>query len=215
MAELKGVGADAEIVTNAAGGSQSKTLYGFHLIDREALLTLAEVMQYGASRYDRDNWRKIPAEEHMNHMLIHALAHMEGDRQDDHLGHMFCRAMMFFACAKAEERAAQKPTPGIIAVDFDGCLCKNAWPNIGAPNTAVIEELKRRRSAGCRLILWTCRENSALEAAIAWCAEHGLEFDAVNSNLPDQNKLYGNDSRKVGADEYWDDKAVSVIAEGG
>ena len=46
-------------------------------------------MQYGASRYERDNWRKIPAEEHFNHMMIHALAYLSGDTQDDHLGHCF------------------------------------------------------------------------------------------------------------------------------
>lgn len=27
----------------------------------------------------------------------------------------------------------------IIAVDFDGTLCENAWPNIGAPKEAVID----------------------------------------------------------------------------
>lgn len=105
MAELKGVSADAEIVTNEHGGKQSKTEYGFHLMDAGAILKLAEVLQYGASRYARDNWRKIPSEEHFNHMMIHYYAWLMGDRQDDHLGHFFCRAMMLFATGKAEEAA--------------------------------------------------------------------------------------------------------------
>ena len=25
-----------------------------------------------------------------------------------------------------------------IAIDFDGCLCENAWPEIGAPHWDVI-----------------------------------------------------------------------------
>lgn len=115
MSELKGLSPDAEIVINTQGGKQSKVEYGFHLCDYDALFALAEVLQYGASRYERDNWRKIPAEEHFNHMLIHALAYLSGDTQDDHLGHMFCRAMMFYATAKAEEtdRTAtpDKPEP--------------------------------------------------------------------------------------------------------
>jgi hypothetical protein len=70
---------------------------------RKALLALAHVLQVGADKYARDNWRKIPAEEHFNHMIIHALAWLKGDTQDDHLGHMLCRAMMMYATGKTEE----------------------------------------------------------------------------------------------------------------
>lgn len=38
----------------------------------------------------------------------------------------------------------------------------------------------------------------------------GLHFDAVNDSLPSWKKFYGNDTRKVGATEYWDDKAYRV-----
>ena len=111
MAEiLKGVSPNAEIVVNEHGGKQSKTAYGFHLIDPDAILSLAEVLQYGASRYERDNWRKIPSKEHFNHMMIHYYAWLKGDTTDDHLGHFFCRAMMLYATGKAEE-AKDKPEP--------------------------------------------------------------------------------------------------------
>ena len=39
---------------------------------------------------------------------------------------------------------------------------------------------------------------------------HGLTFDTPTRNLPEQNELYGNDSRKIGADYYVDDKAISL-----
>lgn len=42
------------------------------------------------------------------------------------------------------------------------------------------------------------------------CKSWGLEFDAVNENLPQLIELYGIDSRKICADEYWDDKSVMV-----
>lgn len=100
----------------------------------------------------------------------------------------------------------------IIAVDFDGCLCANAWPEIGAPNLDAIASLLQRQDKGDKLILWTCREGKALQDAVEWCARYGLKFDAVNENLPAMNEMYGNDSRKIGADEYWDDKAVNVKA---
>lgn len=100
-APIKGVSPDAPIVTNEQGGMQSKTEYAFHLIDTDAILALAEVLQIGANKYARDNWRNIPSEEHFNHMLIHYYAWLKGDTSDDHLGHMFCRAMMLYATGKA------------------------------------------------------------------------------------------------------------------
>lgn len=98
----------------------------------------------------------------------------------------------------------------IIAVDFDGCICSGAWPGIGDPNTPLINALKDFREHGHKVILWTCREGKFLEEALAWCSEHGLEFDAVNANLEEMNALYGNDCRKIGADIYIDDKAVNI-----
>lgn len=98
----------------------------------------------------------------------------------------------------------------VIAIDFDGCLCVNNWPYIGAPNWAVIERAKQEQQNGAKLILWTCREGDALDRAVEACAEWGLYFDAVNENLPERIAQYDNDPRKVGADEYWDDKAVRV-----
>lgn len=96
----------------------------------------------------------------------------------------------------------------IIAVDFDGTLCSNAWPGIGAPRKGVIEYVKHQRQNGAKLILWTNRVGEKLDAAVAWCREHGLEFDAVNENLPDIVEQFGGDCRKVFADVYLDDKAM-------
>lgn len=91
------------------------------------------------------------------------------------------------------------------AVDFDGTLCTNAWPEIGRPNTRLINFLKARRKLGERLILWTMREGELLDAARRWCEEQGLTFDAVNDNLPDLKADFGNNPRKVYADYYLDD----------
>lgn len=35
----------------------------------------------------------------------------------------------------------------IIAVDFDGTLCENKWPEIGEPNKELIAYLKKRQEA--------------------------------------------------------------------
>jgi hydroxymethylpyrimidine pyrophosphatase-like HAD family hydrolase len=95
----------------------------------------------------------------------------------------------------------------IYAIDFDGTLCKSAWPKIGEPRMRVIKRVKRLRRKGHRLILWTCREGEMLQRALRWCNIYGIIFDAVNENLASQTKLYGNDCRKIGADFYIDDKS--------
>jgi len=98
----------------------------------------------------------------------------------------------------------------IVAVDFDGTLVEDAYPNIGAPNTALFAELiyLRQTSAEFRIILWTCRNNKALDEAVQFCMEQGLVFDTVNDNLPELIKQYGGNTRKIFADVYLDDKVV-------
>lgn len=96
----------------------------------------------------------------------------------------------------------------IIAVDFDGTLCENKYPEIGKPNSVLIDELKVRKDNGAKIILWTCRVGDKLEQAIDWCRDHGLVFDAVNQNLPEIVESFGGDCRKVFAHEYIDDRTV-------
>lgn len=96
--------------------------------------------------------------------------------------------------------------PNIIAVDFDGTLCENKWPEIGMPNEELIEYLKKRQANGEKLILWTNRVGNRLDEAVKWSAEKGLVFDAVNENLPEIVEAFGVDSRKIFANEYIDDR---------
>lgn len=97
----------------------------------------------------------------------------------------------------------------IIAVDFDGTLCENAWPGIGEARNGVIDYVLAQKDTGAKIILWTNRNGERLDEALRWCAERGLEFDAVNENLPEVIQMFGRDTRKVYADEYLDDKAVN------
>lgn len=94
----------------------------------------------------------------------------------------------------------------IIAADFDGTLCENKWPEIGEPNKELIAYLKERRAAGDKLVLWTCRVGEILDNAVAWSAEQGIIFDAVNENLPEIISSFGTDTRKIFANEYIDDR---------
>jgi hypothetical protein len=98
--------------------------------------------------------------------------------------------------------------PYIVAVDFDGTLCEDAFPNIGAPKYDTIKAVQEYRSYGWKTILWTCRNKEFLDRAVMWCKKHGLEFDAINSNLPEVQEMFGGDTRKIYANVYIDDKNV-------
>jgi hypothetical protein len=103
-----------------------------------------------------------------------------------------------------------------IAVDFDGTLCEYAFPGIGKQTEDQIElmdRLKELRVDGHKLILYTCRGDNkdypCLTDAVNWCKEKGLEFDAINENIPEFIKKSGPSPKPV-ADIYLDDKALNV-----
>ena len=100
----------------------------------------------------------------------------------------------------------------VIAIDFDGCICSDAYPDIGKPHRETIEKALAEKANGTALILWTCREGQQLQEAVEACKCWGLSFDAVNNNLPERVSIFGSNPRKIGADEYWDDRAVHIPA---
>lgn len=106
--------------------------------------------------------------------------------------------------------------PYTLAIDFDGTLCEDKFPEIGAPNECLISLLVeyKKMNPKVRYVLWTCRDNNTdehhLDKAVAWCKEHGLEFDAVNKNIPEVIAMFNNDTRKVFANKYIDDKNMSI-----
>lgn len=105
-----------------------------------------------------------------------------------------------------------------IAVDFDGTLCENVFPEIGKPRLNVIDSLKdyfTRLNAAktVKVILWTCREDLPgrvyLTEAVEWCKEQGVLIDFANEN-PLCNFDYPEKVRKIAANKYRDDRAVTV-----
>ena len=98
--------------------------------------------------------------------------------------------------------------PYIIAVDFDGTLVEDKFPEIGEVRESVWHDLLNARENGAKIILWTSRDHDRLKDAVEFCKNRGLHFDAINENLDECKIMFDNDTRKVYANEYWDDKAV-------
>ena len=101
----------------------------------------------------------------------------------------------------------------------NGALRKRTVDNnfqIGKPKVKTIELIKRLKQDGHQIILWTCREGKALDEAVQWCKIHGLTFDTINENVQESKEWYKSNglpydnTRKVYADVYIDDKAVSA-----
>ncbi|MDN6310794.1 MAG: hydrolase [Psychroflexus sp.] len=99
------------------------------------------------------------------------------------------------------------PKKPILAIDFDGTVVENRYPKIGKPMLFAFETLKKLQEEGHILILWTYRCGRSLEEAVQFCAEHGIEFYAVNKSYPEEE--YSNEiSRKINADIFIDDRNI-------
>ena len=100
----------------------------------------------------------------------------------------------------------------IIAVDFDGTVVENKYPDIGKEKPFAIQTLRTLQQEGNRLILFTSREGEELDAAVRFCHDRGLDFYAVNSNQP-TDALFKHQTAKVIADLYIDDRNLGGIPD--
>lgn len=113
----------------------------------------------------------------------------------------------------------------LIAIDFDGTLVEDRFPDIGKPLKGVkfetlIDDCKYLQNKGHKLILWTCRSGKRLDEAVEFCYKRGLVFDAVNDDLEEFKANYpegmeawrkSGKARKVFADYYIDDRVFIPV----
>lgn len=102
----------------------------------------------------------------------------------------------------------------IIAVDFDGTLCTNDYPNVGRiykGHKMLHKILQQEKEYGSTIILWTCRTGKHLQDAIEACKKWGVPIDYVNENDPELIELFGGDTRKIVATVYIDDRGFTPL----
>jgi len=103
-----------------------------------------------------------------------------------------------------------------IAVDFDGTIVEDRYPEIGHEIPFATETLRMLIKEHHRLILWSVREGRHLEEAVNWCRERGVEFYAVNRDYPEETIDNNNHfSRKIKADIFIDDRNISGLPQWG
>lgn len=100
----------------------------------------------------------------------------------------------------------------IIAIDFDGTIVEDRYPEIGPELPFATDALRMLMQDHHRLILWTVREGKYLQEAIDWCHERGVDFWAINKDYPEENISNNNHfSRKIKADIFIDDRNIGGL----
>ena len=97
----------------------------------------------------------------------------------------------------------------IIALDFDGTICKHTkFPNVGPPVPGAIDWIKKYDELGARQFLWSCRNGQYLGNAIEYLEENGVILEGYN------DISYGSKAfapyPKLFANIYIDDAAIGV-----
>lgn len=123
-----------------------------------------------------------------------------------------------------QDKDKESMLPVILAVDFDGTLVTNKFPEIGEIRPEVWNAVLNAQEHDCKIILWTSRTGEMLNKAVQFCHEHGLVFNAINDNILEVKAL-GWNARKVFATYYIDDRMgvvygnqflpVDVVAQDG
>ena len=97
-----------------------------------------------------------------------------------------------------------------IAVDFDGTIVENRYPEIGKPILFAVETLLKLQEEGHNLILWTYRTGKSLDEAVYFCNQKGISFYAVNKSYPEE--IFDTSlSRKIQADYFIDDRNIGGL----
>ncbi len=104
----------------------------------------------------------------------------------------------------------------IFAVDFDGTIVEG-WrpdgeiyhPEIGPLRSGAREALLLMRERGHTIIIWTCRDGDEREKIAEYLRSAGVPFDYINEHHPELMHTFGNNTRKVWAHYYIDDRNIT------
>ncbi len=103
-----------------------------------------------------------------------------------------------------------------IAIDFDGTIVDDRYPDIGREKPFAIEVLKKLIEERHRLVLWTVREGRLLDQAVEFCRKRGVEFYAINRDYPEEEKERNRHfSRKLKVDLFIDDRNLGGLPDWG
>lgn len=96
----------------------------------------------------------------------------------------------------------------VFAIDFDGTIVTDKYPEIGDIIPEALDGMNELKKYGHKIIIWTCRSDNKLVEMKDFLMVNNIPFDYINENCPVKVAYYNNNSRKVGADYYIDDRMI-------
>lgn len=93
--------------------NQGKPKWSF--VDFNSLEDMVRVLEYGANKYSKDNWKKgLPYTEISESLIRHLISFLNGEDNDDesgisHVGHIMCNAMFLSYMYKNRKDLDDRP----------------------------------------------------------------------------------------------------------
>jgi hypothetical protein len=96
----------------------------------------------------------------------------------------------------------------IIAIDFDGVIVTDMYPDIGPAIPGAIEAIRELHEHGYCIIINSCRARVEEQEMKDWIRDHDIPVCCINENCRERIWKYRTDCRKISADVYIDDKNI-------
>jgi hypothetical protein len=111
-----------------------------------------------------------------------------------------------------------KPQEKLLAVDFDGTIARDRYPEIGDPEPGVRKAFKKLREAGYKIMIFTCRltkspdrparEIDKQEKMIEeWMEKHDIPYDGIergHNGKPHFFRIIDNKAMHYTAKHDWE-----------
>jgi hypothetical protein len=101
----------------------------------------------------------------------------------------------------------------VISIDFDGTICELGWPQVGPMKPEADIYIRKLFEDGHDILINTCRTGKYEGMAQDFLDKEKIPYHYINSNLPSLIAVYGQDSRKISADIYIDDKCLMGLPD--
>lgn len=104
--------------------------------------------------------------------------------------------------------------PIVLAIDFDETIVFNEpFPNIKGVLPKADYYINKLYEEGYYIIINTCRYGQHEHEAVEYLKLNSIPFHLINAHHPDLITFYGNDTRKISADIYIDDKNLDALPD--
>lgn len=96
----------------------------------------------------------------------------------------------------------------VLAIDFDKTIAHTEYPKIHHLHDNAKDVINRLYDQYFYIIIWTCRSGSYVDDVATYLKNHNINYHLINEQHPYLKYRFNNDTRKISADIYIDDKDI-------